>query len=222
MVAGPHYCFIPGEHSKSRVSDSNFKASEHRVLASRCIIFGPCLDSQQFSSSPNNYSTKINVLYTVDLFFLLLFWSKCFQAPAIFSSYHRLLLLYLTSQKKHMSQIRQKSSFSPSSSQGRAVLCGAPVICSLDGFWKTLHFHFPQSPTVAALPPELLCRSKEGQPGTSFPTLLFWKRGVRAAAFNCSILVFSASFQWYIQAGTVFQRQTWGARLQSSKEYSLL
>jgi len=31
MVAGPYYCFIPGQYSKSRVSDSNFKAFEHRA-----------------------------------------------------------------------------------------------------------------------------------------------------------------------------------------------
>lgn len=31
MVADPHYCSIPGQYSKSRASDSNFKASEHRA-----------------------------------------------------------------------------------------------------------------------------------------------------------------------------------------------
>lgn len=41
--------------------------------------------------------------------------------------------------------------FSPSSSQGTAVLWGALTICSLDEFWKMLHFHFPQSTTAAEL-----------------------------------------------------------------------
>lgn len=62
-------------------------------------------------------------------------------------------------------------SLNSSQSQGIDVLRGALVIGSLDDFWKTRHFHFPQSPAVAQLPPELLCKSKQGQPGINFPLL---------------------------------------------------
>lgn len=159
MVAVLHYCFSPGQYSKSRVIATS-KHLNIEPLASCFIILSHCLDFQQLFSGLNNYSTKINLLYTVVLSSFL-FLTNCFQPPVIFSSY-RLLCLGLTSWKETQESDAGKGilSFSPSSSQGRTVLWSVLVICSLDEFWKTLHFHFPQPPIMAVLPPELLCKSK--------------------------------------------------------------
>lgn len=82
-------------------------------------------------------------------------------------------------------------SFNPSSSQGRAVLWSELVICLLDEFWKMLHFHIPSRQQWLSSHQSSCANQSKDSEASILPLSSILKR-CQAAAFNCSILLFSA------------------------------
>lgn len=119
---------------------------------------------------------------------------------------------------------RKKSSLNSSSSQGRTVLWSNWLsVCLMNSEshsasispsrqqWLSSHQSSCANQTednkASILP---LSSILEEMPGSSIPLPHF--------VVQC----LASSFHWYIQAVTVFQRETWGARLQCREGHSLL